>query len=200
MKFSVVIPSYLGKYPNSANNRDKKILRAINSVMNQTFKDFEIIIIADGCKKTIELVKDLDVRHFLLPKGKMWGGEPRNKGIKEAKGEFIVYLDIDDVWGENHLQSLYDSLKDYDWIWFDDSRYHPKTRKWYQNPCDVKVKGRCGTSNVCHKKELDVKWDHDGYAHDYYFIEQLRNYKNHARVEAGEYFVCHIPGAGGYDI
>ena len=200
MRFSIIIPSFLGAYRNSAQNREQKIIRAINSVLGQTFEDFEVIVIADGCKTTVDIVKQYDdprVRHFFIPKAKMWAGEPRNKGLTEAKGEFMTYLDIDDMFGENHLQSLNDKLNGYDWIWFDDIRYMPKLKQWYQNPCNVAKIGMCGTSNICHKK-LDVVWNHDGYAHDYYFIEQLRNYKNFAKVDAGEYYVAHLPGV--YDL
>ena len=48
MKFTVVIPSYLGAYRTAANDRDMKIQRAVDSVLSQTFQDFEIIVIADG--------------------------------------------------------------------------------------------------------------------------------------------------------
>jgi glycosyltransferase involved in cell wall biosynthesis len=129
----------------------------------------------------------------------MWSGEPRNKGLQEAYGDFVCYLDIDDLFGADHLKSLSDALGERDWIWFDDFRYLPKVKKWYQNPCDITRKGRCGTSNICHRRKLDVKWDHDGYAHDFYFILQLRSYPNFCKVE-GEYFVCHLPGVGGFDL
>jgi glycosyltransferase involved in cell wall biosynthesis len=200
-KFSVIMPSFLGVYRNAAKERDGKIIRAVNSVLNQTFTDFELIVVADGCKTTMDLVSQYDdprIRSFFIPKAKMWAGEPRNKGLTEAQGEFIVYLDIDDVFGENHLKSLFDIIGDKDWVWFDDNRYLPKTNQWYQNACDIMKIGRCGTSNICHKRELDVHWNHDGYAHDFYFIEQLRNYKNFGKVDAGEYFVCHLPG--NYDL
>ena len=44
---SVIMPSYLGAYKNAAKDRDRKIVRAINSVVRQTYKDWELIIIAD---------------------------------------------------------------------------------------------------------------------------------------------------------
>lgn len=201
MKFSVVIASFLGPYPNAAKNREGKILRAINSVLSQSLQDFEIIIVADGCKKTVEImkqVKDHRVRTFLIPKARQWSGEPRNKGIEEAKGDYIVYLDIDDVYGENHLSGIADKLNGYDWVWFNDIRFMPKMNQWYENPCEIDKIGRHGTSNVCHKRDINARWDYVGYAHDYYFIEQLRKNPNYAKIEAGEYYVCHIPGI--YDV
>jgi glycosyltransferase involved in cell wall biosynthesis len=201
-KFSVIIPSYLGDYPNAAKHRDKKLLRAVSSVFNQSFKDFEIIVVADGCQKTIDLLKDIDIKTYLIPKSKSWSGEPRNKGIQEAIGEYIVYLDIDDLLGKDHLQKIVEQLNDYDWVWFDDIRYSPKSDEWYENSCDITKIGRHGTSNICHRRDLQVKWDHVGYAHDYYFVEQLRRMPNFTKIEGGEYYVCHIPNAstGGYDL
>lgn len=195
MVFSVVIASYLGPYPSAAKDRDKKIFRAIESVKAQSFQDFEIIVIADGCKKTVELMKQYDdVRTFYIEKAKQWSGEPRNKGIEEARGEFIVYLDIDDVFGADHLKGIHEGLGTYDWVWFDDIRYDNRVREWYQNPCDITQIGRHGTSNVCHKKSLPARWNHVGYAHDYYFVVELRQNGNFAKIDAGEYYVCHIPG------
>jgi glycosyltransferase involved in cell wall biosynthesis len=199
MKFSIVMASLLESYPNAAKNREKKILRAINSVQQQTFRDFEIIVVADGCQRTMNLVEDTGVKSFLIPRSRLWTGGPRNKGIEEAQGEYIVYLDIDDVFGENHLKGIAEGLANYDWVWFNDIRYAPKQGIWYENPCDIIKIGRHGTSNICHKK-MNVKWDHPGYAHDYYFVQKLRQNTNYAKIECGEYYVCHIPGREGYDL
>ena len=200
MKFSVVIPSLLAPYHNAASNREQKIIRAINSVMSQTLQDFEIIVVADGCQKTMEILKDIDVRKYLLPRSPLWSGEPRNKGIDEAEGDYIVYLDIDDIFGENHLQRIAEQLKEYDWVWFDDIRYMPKAEKWYQNPCDITKIGRHGTSNICHRRDLKARWNHAGYAHDYYFVQELRRYTAYKKIEGAEYYVCHLPGKGGYEL
>lgn len=103
MKFSVIIPSFLGEYRTAAKDRDRKIVRAINSVLTQSFEDFEVVVIADGCEKTIEIMKQISdprIANYSIPKSKLWSGEPRNKGIEEAKGEYIVYLDIDDWFGK----------------------------------------------------------------------------------------------------
>lgn len=203
MKFSVIIPSYLGEYRTAAKNRDQKIIRAVNSVLNQTCKDFEVIVIADGCEKTVKIMSEIEgVSTHLIPKSKLWSGEPRNAGIERAVGDYIVYLDIDDVLGAGHLQNIADQLGTYDWVWFDDIRYSPKQRVWYENPCDITKIGHHGTSNICHRRDLPVKWDYVGYAHDYYFVVGLRAFGNFAKIQGGEYYVCHIPNAdiGGYDL
>jgi glycosyltransferase involved in cell wall biosynthesis len=193
----------LGFYANAAQDRDKKILRAIASAQQQTFKDFEIIVIADGCQKTMDLVKDVDVRSFLIERGKLFGGAPRNKGIEEAKGEWIVYLDVDDIYGHDHLKIINESLNGYDWVWFNDIRYNPRKDLWLENLCDIRTRSKHGTSNVCHKKSLGVTWDAKGYAHDYFFVQSLLRFPNNAKITTPEYYVCHIPGtrnSGGYDL
>jgi glycosyltransferase involved in cell wall biosynthesis len=200
MKFSIVIASYLGSYVGAAHNREQKLARAIASAQNQSFKDFEIIVVADGCEKTMELVKDaFNVRSFLIPRGKLFGGGPRNKGIEEAKGDYIVYLDIDDIYGLNHLEKISNHLVSYDWVWYNDLRWDGK---WHENPCDINQIGKHGTSNICHKK-LGVKWDVRGYAHDYYFVQKLLKFKNYKKIPTPEYYVAHVPGTGrhgGYDV
>jgi glycosyltransferase involved in cell wall biosynthesis len=208
MKFSVIIASYLGDYRNAAKDRELKIVRAVNSVLKQSFQDFEIIIVADGCERTVEIIEqftDLRVKTYLIDKCKMWSGEPRNAGIDSAKGEYIVYLDIDDLFGEDHLRNIAAGLNGYDWVWFDDVRYNPISKEWFENPCDIRRAGEHGTSNICHKAVLPYRWDHSGYAHDYYFVKHLKQNHNFAKIKGGEYYVCHIPNTGaqsikGYDL
>ena len=197
------MPSYLGAYKTAAKNRDQKIIRAVYSVLNQSYQDFEVVVVADGCEKTVNLMKDVEdprVFTYSIPKAKTWSGEPRNKGLSEAKGEYIVYLDIDDIYGQGHLQNIANQLNGWDWVWFDDIRYAPKQGQWYENPCDITQLSRHGTSNICHKRSLPVKWDHTGYAHDYYFVLQLRQHTNFGKITGGEYYVAHLPGKGGYDL
>ena len=203
MKYSIIIPSYLGEYRNAAKDREVKIYRAINSVLNQTFQDFEIIVIADGCTKTIDLVNEIEdkrIQGIYIGKAKLWSGIPRNVGIDFAKGDYIAYLDIDDLFGVNHLEKINEGLKSFDWVWFDDIRY--LVDGWYQNSCDINRSGYNGTSNICHKRSLPYRWG-GGYAHDYFFIKQLRQNKNYTKIEGPEYYVMHIPNSNigkGYDL
>jgi glycosyltransferase involved in cell wall biosynthesis len=203
MKFSIIMQSFLGDYRNSAKNRDQKIIDAIQSVLNQSFEDFELVIIADGCQKTIDIVRgitDQRVSSYLIPKSRLWSGEPRSAGIEVAKGDYIVYLDTDDLFGIDHLKNISSGLGNYDWVWFNDIHYMPKTKEWYENPCDISHIGKHGTSNICHKRSLPVRWSYTGYAHDHFFIAQLREHKNYTKIPGGEYCVRHIPGKSGYDV
>jgi glycosyltransferase involved in cell wall biosynthesis len=204
MKFTVVMPSYMGTYRTAAKNREQKILRAVDSVLCQTYGDFELIVVADGCPKTMDILKDQKdyrVRKYLIEKDKIWGGAPRNTGIELAKGEYIVYLDIDDIYGKDHLKNISQGLNGFDWVWFDDIRYSPKLKEWYDNPCNINRLSQHGTSNICHKSSLPYRWNKGGYGHDYYFIAYLKQNRNFAKITGGEYYVCHIPGIReGYDL
>lgn len=200
MKFSIVIASLLLPYTGAAHDRERKLARAVASAQRQTYTDFEIIVVADGCHKTMEIVEDaVNVRSFLIPQGKLFGGGPRNKGIEEAQGDYIVYLDIDDFYGEDHLKKIAEHLNGYDWVWYNDIRWNGK---WHENFCDIYQVGKHGTSNVCHKK-LGVNWDVKGYAHDYHFIQKLLRFKNFKKIPTPEYYVAHVPGYGrhgGYEV
>lgn len=95
---SVVIPTY---------NRANLISRAIQSVLNQTYKDFEIIVVDDASKDDTEIVVNnfnddriIYIQHE-INKG---GGASRNTGIKEAQGDYIGLLDDDDEWLPEKLE------------------------------------------------------------------------------------------------
>ena len=97
---SVVIPTY---------NRAHKIEQAIRSVQNQTFQDWELIISDDGSKdNTREVVKKFmqsDARiHYIHQEVNRGAQAARNRGIKEAKGEWIAFLDSDDTWLPESLE------------------------------------------------------------------------------------------------
>lgn len=198
--FSVIMPSFLGQYKNAARQRDKKIVRAVNSVFNQTFQDFEIIIIADGCQKTVDVIKtnfkDERIRLWHIAKQELWSGEPRNEGIRHSTGEWVVYLDIDDIYDKDYLLTIKEQLTDdIDWCWFNDFQFNKKTGEFIENRIML-TKGKCGTSNICHKRTIDVLWQKKGtYLHDWYIIlELMKRYPNYIKLQkAPGYCICHIP-------
>ena len=95
---SVIIPTY---------NRAHLIGRAIKSVLNQTYQDFEIIVVNDGSTdNTEEVVKsfsDKRIKYIWHEKNK-GAAAARNTGIKIAKGEYIAFQDSDDEWFPNKLE------------------------------------------------------------------------------------------------
>lgn len=104
MFFSIVIPTF---------NRENLITQTINSILNQTFTDFEIIVIDDGSKdKTEEVVKLINsdkIKYYKIENSGI--GYARNKGINYAKGNYIGFLDSDDLYYNNHLQNAYNFIK-----------------------------------------------------------------------------------------
>lgn len=97
MKVSVVIPCY---------NTEKFVAEAVESVFNQTFKDFEVIIVDDASTdKSPEIVKKLNVRYVRNEENLGIGGA-RDRGVKEAKGEFLCFLSADDLFQPNYLEEM----------------------------------------------------------------------------------------------
>lgn len=193
------MPSFLGQYKNAAKDRDKKIIRAIESVLSQSYEDYELIVIADGCLKTVELVKPYfyeflpHIRLIEIPKQKLWSGKVRNTGISLAHGEIICYLDIDDVIGSNHLQIINDNFGDNDWVFFNDLIWDGK--EFVENHCDPHVKGGCGTSNIAVRKSLGAYWYNDTYLHDHAYIQSLFALSSKfAVIPCGQYQIMHRPG------
>jgi glycosyltransferase involved in cell wall biosynthesis len=104
-KVSVIIPTY---------NAEKYIKDAIDSVLKQTFQDFEIIIVDDcSTDNTEKIIFENYKKEIENGKIKFLKNEKNycrtftaNRGVKEAKGEYIFFLDADDVWKENHIELL----------------------------------------------------------------------------------------------
>ena len=96
-KVSVIIPAY---------NAEKFIGEAIESVLNQTYKNIEIIVVDDGSKdNTYHIVKQNFGNQVKLIRKKNGGvSSARNMGVKNAEGEFIAYLDADDYWLPQKLE------------------------------------------------------------------------------------------------
>jgi glycosyltransferase involved in cell wall biosynthesis len=200
--FSIVMASYLGTYPTAASNRDKKILRAIDSLIDQTFENWELLVIADGCEKTYGIIEqkyfgDNRINCILIEKQELWSGGVRNTGIWNAGGEYILYLDIDDFFGNKHLEIIASELEQFgfpEWAWFNDLE-GTKTGKFNEKERDIFKKHQHGTCNVTHKTRLGALWPHQGdYAHDFVFCNQLKMLsENFCKLKTPQYHVCHIP-------
>lgn len=98
--FSIVIPVY---------NRQDLILKSIQSVVNQTYTNWELIVIDDGSTdKTADVVKQIsDHRIFYYYQTNQERSRARNNGIKKATADFVCFLDSDDYYLENHLEELH---------------------------------------------------------------------------------------------
>lgn len=98
--FSVVIPVY---------NRAAELPAAIASVRAQSFQDFEIVVVDDGSQDNPRAVVDRlnNPRIRFVRQMNAGGGAARNTGIDEAKGQFVAFLDSDDVFLPRHLEDMH---------------------------------------------------------------------------------------------
>jgi len=97
--FSVVIPLY---------NKELSIRNTIQSVLDQTCQDFEIVVVNDGSTdNSVAVVEAIDDDRIRLIHQKNQGvSAARNRGIQEARYEWIAFLDGDDLWDKAHLQEI----------------------------------------------------------------------------------------------
>jgi len=103
--FTVIIPVF---------NKGPYIERCIKSVLSQSFKNFEIIVVHDPStdNSLSELKKFVEnITIYQRDKPGPGGYAARNLGIKKATGEWLVFLDADDEWYPSHLSNLYSSIK-----------------------------------------------------------------------------------------
>lgn len=106
VRVSVIIATY---------NKSSTLRHAIDSVLWQTFVDFEVWVIGDACTDdTAEVVGAYDdprVFWYNLPQNSGYQSAPNNEGLRRARGEYVAYLNHDDLWLPNHLQVLVDRIE-----------------------------------------------------------------------------------------
>lgn len=99
IRFSVIIPLY---------NKEPYIARAVESVLNQTLTDFELIVVDDGStdggRQRVEQLKDPRIR--VIHQENRGGSAARNRGIAEAGADFTAFLDADDAWKPHYLEAI----------------------------------------------------------------------------------------------
>jgi len=103
---SVVIPLF---------NKREYVLRAIGSVLGQSWQDLELLVIDDGSTdeggELVAAVRDPRLRLIRQPNG--GPGAARNRGIKEASAPLVAFLDADDEWAKDHLEQAIKALADH---------------------------------------------------------------------------------------
>jgi len=104
--FSIITPLY---------NKENDIKKTINSVLAQSFKDFEFIIINDGSTdKSLEIAESFTDKRIKLFSTKNSGlSATRNFGIKKANTNYIAFIDADDLWLPHHLEQLHNLILSY---------------------------------------------------------------------------------------
>ena len=103
MKISIILPAY---------NEGKYIKKAVDSVLNQTFDDFELIIVNDGSgDDTLSIINGFeDERIRIINQSNQGPGASRNNALKIACGEYVMFLDGDDWYCPDALKTAYDEI------------------------------------------------------------------------------------------
>ena len=130
--FSIIIPLY---------NKANYVENTIKSVLNQTFTDYEIIIINDGSTddSVAKVIGFNDSRIHIYNQKNQGASIARNLGIEKAKCNYISFLDADDLWTPNHLETLKTLIEKfpnagvfasrYELVFSDGKNYIPKFKK-----------------------------------------------------------------------
>lgn len=207
MKISVIMASFLSM-PNRT-NLEAKFKRAINSFLKQTHDDKELIIVADGCEKTMQIYNENFILHnniklIPIPKQPLYSGIMRNIAYEVAEGEIITYLDADDVIGKNHLKTILDQfdMNELDWVYYNDYMTLDKDFKKLHVRLVEPRYASIGTSSISHKNPNIMKNGQylkfsTGYGHDFVFVMKLASLgtKFEKLEKMPEYIVCHYQGA-----
>ncbi len=200
---SIIVPVY---------NVENKINRCLDCLVNQTYKDIEILFIDDGsvdnsgniCDEYAERDKRIQVIH------KKNGGvsTARNKGLEVAKGKYIMFVDSDDYLEKNTCEVMIDAIEKYDvdlivasynTVYNSKVMKHICPEKVYKNISDIKEDFRliyldCFLNspwNKLFKKEfITKKFDENmKYFEDYYFVlDYMDNIKSFATIETPLYY------------
>ncbi|MCD8291105.1 MAG: glycosyltransferase [Prevotella sp.] len=104
--FSIIVPLY---------NKETTIKRTIDSVLKQTCQDFEIVVVDDGSKDNgASIAQEIDDNRITVIRQPNGGvSAARNKGIEHAKGQFITFIDADDEYAPEHLETLKHLIENY---------------------------------------------------------------------------------------
>ena len=101
-KFSIIVPVY---------NVEEYIDDCLKSIFNQSFKDFEVIVVNDGTKdNSMDIVKNYDVK--VINQENAGLSDARNTGVKSSTGEYLLFIDSDDYIEKDLLKNINNNLKD----------------------------------------------------------------------------------------
>ncbi len=128
IKVSVVVPVY---------NTEKYLEQCLDSIINQTLKEIEIICVDDGSTDSspeiLDSYKSKDARVQVLHQQNMYAGVARNRGLEAATGEYIIFLDADDFFEPTMLEKAYAQAKavgDADIVLFGVQKYDNPTGRY----------------------------------------------------------------------
>ncbi len=119
--FSVIIPLY---------NKEKDIVKTINTVLQQSFNDYEIVVVNDGSTdnslENVSSIKHEKIKVFSTEN--QGAAKARNHGVKQSNGKYIAFLDADDYWYPNHLENIHQLISKF------------PSGKWFATAYEIKHK------------------------------------------------------------
>ena len=143
--FSIIIPVY---------NVEPYLRECLNSIINQTFQEFEIICIDDGSTdnsfSVLQEYAQKDKRFKIFRQENQGSGIARNYGINTAKGKYLVFVDPDDWVVQDYLEQLYDAFKESgaDVLQFDYMKYNDISKKGKPRTYGYELKKSGGKKNI----------------------------------------------------
>lgn len=151
-KFSIIIPVY---------NTEKYLEKCLSSVFDQTFSDYEVIVVNDGSTDNSEKIIDKylkkysNLKYFFKENGGL--SSARNYGFKKAKGDYLLFLDSDDYYESDLLLKLNDSVDDCDIIRFgvQDIYDDGSIIKYNEHGFD-KINGLNGFEKICKYHYVEI--------------------------------------------
>lgn len=195
---SIIMQSTLVNYPGAALHRKEKLVRAIESVLNQTFSDWELIVVADNCWETAAIVKQFTDERIKLIfseiKHTKWSSLCRNIGKDEARGQLILYLDNDDFLSPDYLWLLDEAVAKSEKNVFIVDHYEYDNNQWKQIRARVTMNA-AGTANIVHRNTIRSYWPEVATygSEDWIFIKRIIAESNQQfdHLDVAGYFVAH---------
>lgn len=175
-KFSIIIPVY---------NVEDYIKECLDSVMNQTYKDYEVIVVNDGTKdNSMDIVKKYKVK--TINQENQGLSVARNTGAKAARGEYIIFLDSDDTIEKDLLKELSEAIEDKpDIVRFQiQELYEDNTTKEFNEEGFDTCRGDKAFSKLCKYHFVENAWCY-AIKRSYYISEKYQFAKNMIHEDFG---------------
>lgn len=137
VQVSVIIPVY---------NAEKYLSKCLESVMSQTLQEIEIICVDDGSSdRSLEILKECqekDGRIKVIAQQNAGAGAARNRGLREASGEYLSFLDADDFFESDMLAEAFETAEKYqaDFVVFNSDQYHMDKECFVEVPWVLRMK------------------------------------------------------------
>jgi len=211
--------SYLGHYTHARTDAANKLVRAVESFLAQQVEGSELIVVADGCEKTIETLKThyqfhKNISWYFQPKANGWPGAHRQFAVNRAKNKYITYLDSDDMLLPGRLVRIIEHLQTMPFVIDSnltvaakDPRDKMRNKLLEHNKHNgieywVYEWGRpSGTWCISHRKELGYWQDSPRRGEDLRFVYGLVSWaqkqnpnirSDHYIKPIGGYLICHV--------